>query len=214
MGILVQGRCEFCDSAGLINSQEEADSAGPGPHSKEQLESLSGGMVLKMLIKVLGALIPHLTFKTPLGGTPPKDPWKLTLATTHQFSTIRCLSPGLGEINIHISDLESWKCQLDTGETKRRVTSRHPHCSFSMQLGFLSSIQGRQPGLRTKEALYFLALQGQVSTFKGTLRAFYFLPNSRINTPGEGISNWRLEETLNSWRNILTLLPSAHLPLN
>lgn len=71
MGILVQGRYELCDSAGLINSQEEADSAGPGPHSKEQLESLSGGMVLKELIKVL---IPHLTFKTPLGGTPPKDP--------------------------------------------------------------------------------------------------------------------------------------------
>jgi hypothetical protein len=31
-------------------------------------------MVLKELIKVLGVLIPHLTFKTPLGGTPPKDP--------------------------------------------------------------------------------------------------------------------------------------------
>lgn len=43
MRILVQGRYEFCDSAGLINAQEEADSAGPGPHSKEQLESLSLG---------------------------------------------------------------------------------------------------------------------------------------------------------------------------
>lgn len=43
MQILVQGRYEFCDFAGLINSQEEADSAGPGPHSKEQLESLSLG---------------------------------------------------------------------------------------------------------------------------------------------------------------------------
>lgn len=43
MRILVQGSYEFCDSAGLINSQEEADSAGPGPHSKEQLERLSLG---------------------------------------------------------------------------------------------------------------------------------------------------------------------------
>ena len=65
-----------------------------------------------------------------------------------------------------------------------------PSLFFSHATGVLIiNPRGRQPGLRTKEALYFLALQGQISTFKGTLRAFYFPPNSKINTPGEGIGN-------------------------
>ena len=99
-------------------------------------------MILKELINVLGVLIPQ----SHLQNTPWWDPSKGHLkAHPCQHSPVfhsRCLSPGLGEIKVHVSDLESWKCQLDTGETKWRATSRHPHCSFLMQLGFLSSTQG------------------------------------------------------------------------